>query len=305
MMFMAGAATILPSVKSFGEVTVPTKSKHRKLRIAHLTDIHVETSGVSQFGMTAALRTVNDLEDKPDIIINGGDAIMNDPTVVMESCSEEWKIFHSILNGENSIPVIHCIGNHDLKGFIFPGASHHDSKKRAMEHYGLQKTYYRFCRNGWHVIVLDSIHGRIDIPGYFGKLDEEQFVWLNEELNTIPSSEPICVVSHIPILAACTLFDGGGVTGNNWNVPDKSLHSDAEQLRDAFFKHKNVKVCLSGHIHLVDHVNYLGIDYYCNGAVSGGWWRGNHQQFPPSFSVINLYDDGSSDREVYFYEWKN
>jgi hypothetical protein len=75
-------------------------------------------------------------------------------------------------------------------------------------------------------------------------------------------------------------------------------------LRDLFFQYPNIKACLSGHIHLIDHVNYLGVDYYCNGAVCGSWWMGNHQQFPPAFTIQNFYTDGSTDREVHYYDWK-
>ena len=31
------------------------------------------------------------------------------------------------------------------------------------------------------------------------------------------------------------------------------------------------------------------------------WWGGNCQEFPPAFAVINLYEDGSSDRELITY----
>ena len=164
--------------------------------------------------------------------------------------------------------------------------------------------YYSFKKAGWHFIVLDSIHARKSLPGYFGKIDEEQFLWLENELKMIHPETPVCVVSHIPILAVCTLFDNTRVTHNNWNVPDNCLHSDAIKLRDLFYRNKNVKACLSGHIHLIDHVNYLGTNYYCNGAVSGGWWKGDHQQFAPAFAIMNFYDDGTTTRDIHYYNWK-
>jgi hypothetical protein len=64
-----------------------------------------------------------------------------------------------------------------------------------------------------------------------------------------------------------------------------------------------VKAALSGHIHLIDEVDYLGVKYYCNGAVCGAWWEGNNQEFPPAFAVMNFYDDGSTEREIVYYDW--
>jgi hypothetical protein len=100
------------------------------------------------------------------------------------------------------------------------------------------------------------------------------------------------------------MFDKINHSENNWIIPDNTLHADSHILRDVFNKQGNVKACLSGHIHLIDHVNYLGTDYYCNGAVSGGWWKGEYQEFPPAFVVVNFYDDGSTEREIYYYKWK-
>jgi Icc protein len=306
---LAGAATLLnvPTQAAGTDTSgaVKSEAKKRKLRIAHLTDIHVHPSATAQYGMAAALQAVNDMDDKPDFIINGGDAIMNVTALTKEKVKEQWQMFHSISKDENALPVYNCIGNHDLYGWLLPDADHHEARRWAMDEYQMPLPYYHFSKNGWHFIVLDSVHGRKSVPGYFGKLDLQQLEWLRKELKSIPTGEPVCIVSHIPIMAVCTLFDGATVTHNHWNVPDNCLHADAAVLRDLFFQHPNVKTCLSGHIHLIDHVNYLGVDYFCNGAVCGSWWMGNHQQFAPSFSVMNLYSDGSVSREVYFYKWKS
>ena len=253
--------------------------------------------------MASALESVNNMVDKPDFIINGGDAIMNAVAFDKHKVKSQWNTFHSILKEHNSLPIYHTIGNHDLFGWALPGNNDKEGKLWAMEEYQLQRPYYHLRKNGWNIVVLDSIHSRKSLPGYYGKLDQEQLQWLRNILFNIPSNEPVCIVSHIPILAVCSLFDTAYIDRNSWFVPDNILHHDAKELRDLFYQSKNVKVCLSGHIHLIDHVNYLGTDYYCNGAVSGGWWKGNHQEFAPSFIIMNLYDDGTNDREIHFYDW--
>ena len=79
------------------------------------------------------------------------------------------------------------------------------------------------------------------------------------------------------------------------------MHTDFLQLKKIFLKYPNIKVCLSGHIHLQDEVHYLGIDYYCNGAVSGDWWKGPFQEFDPAYAIIELYDDGTCKRTMIKY----
>jgi hypothetical protein len=55
---------------------------------------------------------------------------------------------------------------------------------------------------------------------------------------------------------------------------------------------------------MVDHVNYLGVDYFCNGAVCGGWWKGSHHEFPPAYCVMSFGSDGTVTREVKYYRWQ-
>jgi hypothetical protein len=116
--------------------------------------------------------------------------------------------------------------------------------------------------------------------------------WLKNELNSIPSFKPVLIVSHIPILAACIFFDGKRFENNQWNVPGRWMHEDAYELKNLFLKHPNVKLAISGHIHLLDKVEYNGVTYCCNGAVSGAWWAGNYQQTKPGYAIIDLYADG-------------
>ena len=78
----------------------------------------------------------------------------------------------------------------------------------------------------------------------------------------------------------------------------------AYPLRAIFKRHRNVKCAVSGHIHLVDRVDYLGVTYLCDGAVSGAWWKGSRfDEADPGYALINLYDDGSVEREYVAYGW--
>jgi len=80
------------------------------------------------------------------------------------------------------------------------------------------------------------------------------------------------------------------------------LHVDARRIKNLFKAYPNIKVCLSGHIHLQDEVNYLGIKYLCNGAISGKWWKGSFQDFPPAYALLDFHNDGTIDREMICYD---
>jgi predicted MPP superfamily phosphohydrolase len=306
-----GAAACMPSVAA-AMAARPKLKRKRVLRIAHLTDIHVQPEGIAAAGMARALRSAQSLDDKPDIIFTGGDSIMDSLGADKARTKAQWEIFQKVLKNECSLPVVHCIGNHDVWGWGLDDESvRKDSlygKQWAIEEFGLESRYYSFDKTGWHFIVLDSTYQveRTDPEEscYTAKLDEEQFEWLKKELKEVPKEMPICVLSHIPIICFCAFLDGDNEKSGDWVVPGAWMHIDARQIKDLFKAHKNVRLCLSGHMHMQDAVEYLGVEYLCDGAVSGAWWDGSHYDFPPAYVVVDLYNDGTSRSEYITYEWK-
>jgi 3',5'-cyclic AMP phosphodiesterase CpdA len=139
--------------------------------------------------------------------------------------------------------------------------------------------------------------------GYIGKLDPEQFDWLQQELQQVAADKFICIVSHIPILSICSgLFFDKTETNGDLMIKRNLMHTDFLALKKIFIKYPNIKVCISGHIHLQDELEYLGIKYFCNGAVSGNWWSGPFQEFAPAYAVMELFNDGSVKRTMMKYE---
>jgi len=289
----------------------PRLKPKRVLRIAHLSDIHVQPEGAAPEGMARALRSVQNLTDKPDVIFTGGDCVMDSLGADKARTKAQWATFKAVLKNECSLPVFHCIGNHDVWGWARDdGETKADrlyGKQWAVEEFGIKGRYYSFDKAGWHFIVLDGTHC-LDVKkegeSYTGKLDEEQFEWLKAELDKTAAERPICLLSHIPIMCFCAFLDGENEKDGDWHVPGAWMHIDARRIKDLFLEHKNVRLCLSGHMHLHDKVEYLGVKYLCNGAVSGGWWEGSHYEFPPAYVVIDLYDDGTSRSEYITYKWK-
>lgn len=291
-------------------LTPLAKAEHpgrkRLLRVAHLTDIHVQPGLGAADGMRAALRHAQGLADPVDCILFGGDCIGDALESDRARVLEQWAVWDEVLRSELKLPAYQCLGNHDIYGWKLRHQSGVEQdplfgKPAALARLGLASAYYSFDLRGWHFVVLDSMVAVNDEHGYAGRLDEDQFSWLAGDLARTPAATPICVLSHIPILSAAAFLDGNLATSGIWRVPGAWMHLDAVRLKNLFQQHPNVKVCLSGHLHLVDDVSYLGVRYLCNGAVCGAWWKGPYQEFGPAYATLDLYADGTVTRTMVDY----
>lgn len=291
------------------ETPLPGTNKKRVLRIAHMTDFHMGPDEPALSGMRLALRHAQMQEDPPDIIFNTGDCVYDSLEMDKSLTEKQWEVYTSILASENKLPIIYAIGNHDVWGWGLsdPEAKNDPlyGKQMALEKLGIPDRYYSFDRAGWHFVVLDSNHlpNQVSSEPYIGKLDDEQFEWLTADVNgvTANSNVPVCIVSHIPILAACEYFDGPNEMSGNWVVPGAWMHIDARRLRTYFLQMPNVRLCLSGHTHQYESLDYLGVRYITGGAICGNWWDGSYLDFPPAYVLVNLYDDGTADSQFVPY----
>ncbi len=274
----------------------------RVLRLAHITDVHVQPEDGAPEGFEKCLHHIQSLQDSVDIIFNGGDCIMDALGKEKSRVQTQWELWQSIIKSEAGLPVVNCIGNHDVWG-AGPESDPLYGKSWAQDELALNQRYQSFEQAGWHFIVLDSTHPNAEGGWYTAKLDEEQYDWLQTDLQQVDKNTPVMVFSHIPIVAACAYFDGENEKSGDWRVPGAWMHIDARDMVELFHRHHNVKLCLSGHIHLLDEVVYNGVTYMCNGAVSGNWWNPKpYHQTKAGYAVMNLYKDGSFDREYIHYQ---
>lgn len=295
----AGLVTL--SVNQLNTVQAATAPKERVLRIAHLTDIHMQPLVGAARGFEKCLYHVQDLADKPDLIINGGDAIMEAHGRGQDSVRRQWNMFQRVLKSENALPILSCMGNHDIWCRQENQVAFQDGRQWAMDELQMTQRYYSWMQNGWHIVILDSLQPKADGSWYTAHLDEEQFHWLETDLKKTPAEIPVLIVSHVPILAACVFFDGQRFSGDTWNVPSRWMHSDTMRISKLFHQFPNVKAAVSGHIHLVDRVDYNGVSYFCNGAVSGAWWFGKYQHTAAGYGLIDLYADGTVQNQYVNY----
>lgn len=283
--------------------------RRRVLRIAHLTDIHVQPERDAAGGMAACLHHVQEQKDKPDLVLVGGDCVMDSFGATRDRTQVQWDLWRNVLQGECSLPVEACIGNHDVWGWNkkesqTTGKEPLYGKKWAMEMLGLGERYRSFDKAGWHFIALDSTQPGPAGDDYKAFLDDAQFDWLARDLAAVNPQTPVLVWSHIPILSAAAFMDGDNEKSGDWVVPGAWMHLDARKIKDLFLKHPNVKVCLSGHLHLIDRVDYNGVAYLCNGAVCGSWWKGANQECREGYALVDLFSDGSFESQYVEYGWQ-
>ncbi len=290
------AAPILAS--PFGERHRRPGHHHnrRVLRIAHLTDIHLKPEGKGVDRLTECLKTVNSLTEKPDVIFQGGDIIMDALNEDHGRVEAQYDLVSGIFDRHNSLPVQHCIGNHDIWGWGTNASKLQDhddfGKNYWLKWTGLEKPNRSFDAAGWHFVFLDSLM-RAPKGAYTAHLGEQQLKWLEADFQAVPKTTPICMVSHVPILSACAALFGQYESAGYWHIPGALMHVDGRKIKDLMWKHPNVRLCLSGHTHLVNKVEYNGVTHYCGGSVCGAWWNGPMQETSQGFSLIDLHADGT------------
>lgn len=278
--FLVSAMGILPA-----GATVPVGRKPI-LTIAHITDVHIRANENVPKKAAACLDEV--LKSKVDFILNGGDSIHDASydNVKREQVIEQWAVWDKFI-AKTNLDVYSCIGNHDLWWKAPDKQDEMFGKPYVVKRLKIPNRYYSFSKKNWQFIVLDGNNAGI-------KLDEDQMIWLEKELDNLKSGTPVLVMSHYPILTVTDSWEGG-------------QHGDHKELKDLFYKHRDkVKACLSGHQHLLDQAVYNDVKYFCNGSMSGFWWgKGDkrsvkpyfYQESSPGYALLKLYEDGYVENE--------
>jgi predicted MPP superfamily phosphohydrolase len=289
-------------------------SGKRVLRVAHMTDVHLTSAGNGDQWFTKALKHVQGMEDSPELIINGGDAIMCSFSSLESDAKAQWDLWRSVVGNECGVPMLHCIGNHDIWGWDrhlsqTTGNEPLWGKGLAIDALQMPDRYYSQSQAGWHFIMLDSTQHFGDPLGaaLTAHIDDEQWDWLQKDL-AAHTDKPTLIVTHMPITTVTSFYDGDGNrysrTHDSYSIPGGWMHTDAAKLRDLFRKHRQVKLCLSGHMHQVDEIYFDRVGYCCSGAVCGDWWKGPYYGFDPGYALVDLYDNGTFGFQYVNYGWK-
>lgn len=296
--FLIGAS-ILPAL-SFTDIS--KEKKKPSFTVAHITDIHVKPGADPEKGMAKALQSVQ--SSKADFIINTGDAIMDALEADKIKTATQWNLFNNIMKAENKLPIYSCIGNHDIWGWFNKDEQIKQDKvygkQWAVDELKLPGRHYHIVRENWAFLFLDSVQLN-PAGGYIANLDAPQLEWLTGLLPTL-NDKHICIFSHIPVLSICAgLFFNKTQPNGDLLIKRNLMHTDFLQLNALFSKYKNIKACVSGHIHMQDDIMYNGIRYMCNGAVSGNWWHGAFNGFAPAYAMLDFYKDGNIEKKIIQY----
>lgn len=260
--------------------------KRPVLRLAHITDVHLRPEHDAPKRFAEMLRHIRKTNPDIDLFLNGGDSIYaaDYGNIKRDRVETQWNIWQEVIAAElKDVKIYGCLGNHDM-WWAGPKDDAMYGKPWVVKQLGIPDRYYSFTRDGWHFCVLDSNNDG-------GALDKAQRAWLEKQI-AANRDKPVLLLSHYPIAAYCTTIDGG-------------LHRDSKSLVALFAKNPNVKVCLSGHIHLLDRVWYNGVKYFCNGSASGYWWepgpdgKSTYQETPPGYAIVELYADGEAHCEYF------
>jgi 3',5'-cyclic AMP phosphodiesterase CpdA len=260
------------------------------LTVAHITDVHIRPEENIPERAIEWLRLVKG--HQPDFYLNGGDSIHDASydDVLKERVLEQWNVWDKFTGEIKGSKVYSCIGNHDPWWDVpTKEADPMYGKKYVVKRLGMPSAYYSFNEKNWHFIILDGNHEGIS-------LGEEQMIWLKNDLENLPANTPTLIMSHFPITSITNALVGG-------------QHSDHKELKKLFYKHKDkVRVCLSGHQHLLDRTWYNDVHYFCNGSLSGFWWgdgdsesagKQYYLETPPGYAILKLFKDGSVENEYF------
>jgi 3',5'-cyclic-AMP phosphodiesterase len=293
-------ASLLPlAVAAPESVLGKPANRKRSVRFAYIGDTHILPETKQMDGVAKVFQHVQNQTDKPAFILHGGDVIMDALVLDKPTVQRQWEAWQTVVKAECSLPISYAIGNHDIWGIDAAKPDLHYGKAWMQDELKLPGRYYSMDRNGWHFVVLDSIQTKPDGSWYMALMDAEQMAWLRADLQKTPATTPVLLLSHVPILSATGLtFVEPPASYPNVQIAGGLLHADSGSLVELLYQFPNVKAALSGHTHLLDQVVYNNVSYYCNGAVSGNWWKSDtHRQTKAGYALFDLYDDGTVDRQ--------
>lgn len=255
----------------------------RSLRVAFLTDIHLPASGRNE-QISRCLQQV--LREKPDLILFGGDQVMNVDGVAEAEADVQYANFRRTvmepLRGRETAAVIgnHCIWN--------------GRKDKALAAYGMPARYYRRDMGGWRLLMLDTFHADRTC-----RVDDEQMEWLKAEISG--TTKPVLLLSHAPILTVTSFLEDEVPQNGAFHIPNRWQTANLQPLRDLLYDHPNVRLALSGHMHQIDRCDFDRVSYVCGGAVCGNWWGGAFHRFPPAYLLFDLEPSGAFKHRVVFW----
>jgi Icc protein len=267
----------------------PSEVPHeRAWSFIHYTDVHVQPELRGDEGYRQAVRAMNALTPRPALAIAGGDLVFDVFETKYDRADQLFKMYSQITQNLD-MPVYSAIGNHDLFGVGVKSnvARDHPERGKAMfaKRLGEGRTYRSFDFREWHFVLLDSIFITPAL-GYEGRIDAEQFAWLQKDLESVGPKRPVVLVTHIPFFSILPALENGPTEA----VSTSLVIVNAKEVLQ-FCSGYNVKLILQGHLHVVEDHRYKQSQYVTSGAICGNWWKGPRMGHSEGFAVYTVKGD--------------
>jgi Icc protein len=228
---------------------------------------------------------MNGLTPRPALAIAGGDLVFDVFETGYDRADQLFQMYSRITQGLD-MPVYPVIGNHDVFGIgVNAGvAPTHPEYGKVMfaKRLGAGNTYRSFDFRGWHFVLLDSIAVTSD-SGYEGGIDDEQFSWLQKDLQSAGHKQPTVLVTHIPFFSILPTLENGPTQA----VSSSLVISNGKDVLQ-FCSGYNIKLILQGHLHVVEDHRYKQSQFVTSGAVCGNWWKGPRMGHLEGFAVYTV-----------------
>ncbi len=209
--------------------------------IAQISDLHIGYAGEGEpckntQRLESVVKTLNDLQRQPDIVIATGDLVENGNTWAYRDLKNALKQIKS--------PVFLAFGNHDRRSpfaDVFPHIPYVDGfLQYTVEDYPVR------------IIVLDTLEeGR-----HGGSFCENRAEWLDKKLAEQPERPTILALHHPPIKS-----------GIGWLTADPNADW-VKRLHKVVSKYSNIQHILAGHIHRSIYKSFAGTTLSVTQAIA-------------------------------------
>lgn len=231
------------------------------------------------------------------LVVFGGDNVFAvDYGNSVDSATKQFENWKATIAREVGVPTLSVIGNHDIWSGEHAQGHAKGGKSYAIEAFGMPSRYYHHDAAGWRFCMLDTYHA----DGCH--LDDEQMAWLEQAVDGFDG--PVCLVSHAPIVTVGQFLEhrDSGIHGG-YSAPRGWVIGNAADVLRFVAKRSNIRLALSGHMHQVSTLDYVGCRFIDGGAVSGAWWGGAYlDHFPANLIVVDLDADGGATARNIEYE---
>jgi 3',5'-cyclic AMP phosphodiesterase CpdA len=251
------------------------------MRIIHISDFHLPGSARQKVEgvyphrhLQAAVEEIRRQKPQPDLVVLGGDLLNNGKQGKYQDIRE---LFASL-----NVPVHAVLGNHDeLESFQKTFAEHLRSGGSG---------YYSFDQEDQHIILLRSAGtGR----GH-GEMDEEQLLWLNEDMRQNQKKSTLIFMHHPPVDIGIPWLDKIRLINADefWRI----LPPHAQNIRGVFVAHLHIQMSCLSHSVLVASPPAVCFQFRAHSEAA----KAEQSDELPGFNLIDISPEQLSLRTVRF-----